>query len=321
MASTVTMAGAATAINLYQDVFKSSIVDALKNPLQMENMVNRVRVPGGVYTPPSLALGEILQPYQSGFTPKSSATFNDRRIIARAVKVDFTVTEAHIYTFFQKWNTEWAEMGKDPGEWSFPRFLWEKYLSIQIPHELDNIAYNGVYSAPTPPTPGNSIDSVDGWKTTIAAAITATLITAVTTGALSASTVLDKVRVFCGNLPSTAKYAPGKIFMSETNARYYRENYRNTYGFAAGNSGLEDRGTTVDDFGKTIVPIRAMEGSDRFILVLDAKPNLVVVEDSLHPSMPQIYWTPNERSISGCATITRAFDFEDPSELYVSDNA
>lgn len=322
MASTVTIDGTVTALNLYQDTFKDQIVDQLKNPLQFENLMTRVRVPGGVYTPPRAEMGDTLQPYQSGYTPNSSITFFDKRIIAQKIKVDIKVTEDQIMAFHQKWMTAWSGNGKDPVEWSFPRFLWEKLISLQIPHEMDHNSFNGVYAAPTPGTPGASIASVDGLKTVLAAAITANDVTPVTTGALTPTTVMDKVRTFCGNLPSTVKYLPGRILMSETNARYYRENYRDTYGFAAGNSDLEDRGTTVDDFGKRIVGVRAMEGSNRFILQPDVKPNLVCVEDSNFASFPEIYWvvgTPRE--IQGAATITRAYAWEDDSELYVSDNA
>lgn len=322
MASTITIDAAAEGLNLYQDTYKTRIIQQMKNPLQLENLIsNQVAVSGGVYVPPRMETTNVIQPYQDGFTPSSSATFKDKRIIAQEFKVDIEIKESQVMKFHKKWQTVWAGGGKDPMTWTFARFLWDTWLSHQIPHEMDYNSYHGVYAAPTAGTAGLSVAAVNGFKTTIAAAITAGDVGEIAVGALTPTTVMSKTRTFCQGLPETVRFAPGRILMSETNAQYHKENWRDTYGFAKGNENLEPQGEFVIDYGKRIQPVRAMNGSDRFIFLPDAKENLVVVRDSDFAQMPELYWKSDIGLLKGRAVITRAYDFEDPSELYVSDNA
>jgi len=321
MATSITLNGAATVLNQYQALQKASINQAIRNKIELENLLMAIRAPEGVYTAPYASMGNFIQPYQTAFTPSGSAEFKEQTIIAKKIKVDLEITEAHLDAFFTKWNSSWDETGKRPDEWGFPKFLWDALIAPQIAHEIDHNSYNGVYAAPTPGTAGDSIDAVDGLKTVIEDAITATLITPLTVGALSANSMVAKVRTFCQALPATVRYRTGKILMSKTWAVHYAENYRDTYGFGAGVDGNQNLELRVDDFNKTIVGVTAMEGSDRFILVLDEKPNLVCVTRLGFDDFPMPHWTFAPRLIQGAATIYRAYGFEDPTDFYVSDNA
>lgn len=312
---------ASDGLNDYQRVYKEDIIGLTFNEIEFETNFPEVAVPGGVYNTPREELGEILQPYQSQFTPKGSYTIESEDIIAKKVKVDLQVTESELEQFHHKYKTEWASIGKNPVEWSFPRYLWEKLLAGKLNEELAELSWSGVFVAPTAGTPGNSLASVNGVEKIIADKITATTVTPVTVGALSPSTMISKLETFCENLPKKVRNKRGKILMSKTRARQYAKNYRDTYGFAAGNSDLEGNGMKLDDYNFTIVGVQEMEGSDRFILVLDQKPNLVRVRDSNFPRMPELYWIPDARSIKAAGTFTIAYGIEDPREFYVSDNA
>jgi hypothetical protein len=146
-------------------------------------------------------VGEILQPYQDGYTPKGSSVFLPVTIDMKQVKVD---QQFNPNKLVNTWLGFLTNNKTDRKTWPFVRWFIEVYLLNKLFEDLEKEAvYKGVYAAPVVGTPGAANTVIDGIKKIINDAITATTITPINTGAPSADPVTwcEQVEAFIKGIP------------------------------------------------------------------------------------------------------------------------
>lgn len=316
----ITIDSAPTGLNQYSVLYNQQIQQKLRQGLEFERNFS-VRACDRTYSAPNATPTEIIQAYQWQYTPKGDVTLSAVENTLQKIKVDIKITADDLEKFYDAWAIQWHEIGKDPIVWSFPRYLYEVVFMPKILEEMNTNAWSGSYTAPTPGTAGNSVNSVDGYKTVMEDAITAGDLTEYATGAFFESTMVDQVETWVDSLPVPYKDAAGNIYMSPTNAKKYYRNYRTEFGAGAGSAENENRELRVDMTQKKIVPINAMDGSDRIFFFPNSTMNAIWGTRRGYPSYFNIRWEKEERVIKGMAEIYRFYGFEFWDHLFVNDQA
>ena len=273
------------------------------------------------YSAPNAVPTELIQAYQWQFTPKGGVDFSAVENTLQIIKIDIMITAEDLEVFWDSYMIEWFEIGMDPMEWSFPRYLYEQVYLPKILEEMNQNAWSGTYVAPTTGTAGLSINSVDGYKKKIEDAITAGDLTEYPTGPLLANTMVEQMEDWCDSLPIPYRNRPGTILMSPTNAQRYWRRYRTLFGTGNSVSNNENNELRIDATQKRIKPVIAMEGSNRIIFNPDSIRNQIWGTKLKKPTYFNLRWEKTERIIKGLAEIYRFYGFEFWDHLFVNDQA
>jgi len=242
----------------------------------VEELRNLVTVISGIqdeYVMTELEFDEIAQPYQKQWTPKGTGTFKPEIIKARPVKADL---ELDLKDLEAKWIGYLKTNGSSPQEFPFVQFIYQKIVE-RMARDLNKASINGVYSSPTAGTAGAANDSVDGFLQIISQAITDTKISPYTTGALSATSIIDDIEGFFDSIPTEMKELDLVLMMSPDWARTYFRKRRETFG---NNQDYTSAKRTVDFTNTRIVTPTYWNGSDR--LVITPAENVFMVEDGVN---------------------------------------
>lgn len=319
MPSTTSIAVAADTLNRHAVAYNPQIQQVVRAGLEYQ-MDWTVRACDNTWSAPNAVVGEIIQAYQSAFTPKSSVAFDAEELKLRKVKLDIEFTADDLEKYFESWRVEWNEIGRDEAEWSFPRYLYEVIMMPKIIEEENRNAFKGVFAAPTPGTAGVSLSSVDGLEKKLQDGVAAGKIVEIVTGALTISNAVNKIETFADGLPELVRNLPGRILCSHTYERFYARNYRELFGTGNGVAGNQNTGLLVDFSNKRVEGRHYLAGSEGLIFVPDNRPNLVWGTRSGFPTMPQIRWKHDGiRVVKGTAEWYRFFGYEFPQEVFIND--
>jgi hypothetical protein len=320
----ITVAAATAGLNQHA-VQKSPVIQQkLRQGLEWEAPGSMItpRACDNTYSAPNAVATELLQAYQYQFTPKGSVELDAQEYKLQKIKVDIVITGEDLESLWDTYMVEWHEIGKDPIEWSFYRYVYEQIYMPKIEEELNKNAWSGIYVAPTPGTAGLSINSVNGLGTNIAADITSGALTEYATGVFVDNTMVNQIESWCDSLPIPYRDQPGVIRMSNTNMKKYFRDYRANFGFGNGVAGNENNELRVDATNKRIVGMNSMEGSNRILFSPDVTRNLIWGTRAGYPTYFNIRWMqPTPRVINGTAEIYRFYGAEYLDHLFVNDQA
>lgn len=128
------------------------------------------------------------------------------------------------------WTARLLRDGSDPYEYPFERFILEKVV-MKVKETMERIVWQAAYNSGTAAGAGlvNPLEVCDGFKTLIAALITATTITPVATGAVTSANAVAKFEQVFDAFPEEVKQGETKIFCSYNSMQNYWRNYRDTY--------------------------------------------------------------------------------------------
>lgn len=266
----ITITNAANALKQYAIRYADQIAQPVRQGMEWE-AVARPRQAYDSYVGATATATDLLQPFQCGFTPRGTINFDQVENRLQRIKFDFTLDCDDLEKFYSAWRAEWYEIHKKASEWSFEKYMWSEIILPKLIEEQNYLYYNGVYAAPTPPTPGALVDSMTGLKKKIADAITAAtqIPTPINTGALTAANMVAAVELMQNSLPAPLQKAGGYFLMSMTRANQYWANYRDLYGAGVGMVGNDNPGSAVDNSSKRVVGLASMAGSDRIIYCPD----------------------------------------------------
>jgi len=177
----VTVEAATAGLNQFAVQKNPVIQTKFRQGLEWENMLTP-RACDNTYSAPNATPTELVQAYQWQFTPKGDVELDAVENKLQKIKVDILLTADDLEKFWNTYLVEWHEIGLDPNEWNFPRYLYENVYMPKILEEMNANAWSGDYLAPTAGTAGLSVNSVDGYRKKIAAAITAGSLTAYSPG-------------------------------------------------------------------------------------------------------------------------------------------
>lgn len=241
-------------------------MESLKEQIRQRSVTPSYAVPiihdSDVYRSSNSKLGEIVQGFQKTFTAKGDLTFTPNEIVLRNAKIDLALYPDDVKG---KWLGFLANIDKDSrAEWEIVRYLLEKHVVPQIPHDMETSAYwGGSYVAPTPGTAGTTAGTMDGLKKLIDAGLTATTMNAIAlTNLPTASGMVECVEEFTDDIFAHNPALRGvkmRVFMESKNLVNYFRDRRATFG---GNVDYTAGITTVD-FSPNIelVALPSMEGS------------------------------------------------------------
>ena len=317
----VTVAAASDALNQFAVEKKNEISQKLRQGVEFENMMT-VRACDNTYSAPNAVVTDVIQPYQWQFTHKGDVTLDavDNKLVK--IKVDILLTGDDLEKFWDTYMVEWHEIGKDPMEWNFGRYMYDEVYMPKIIEEMNKNAWSGVYAAPTAGTAGTSLGSVDGYAKKIADAVTAGDLTEYATGAWVDNTTVNQVETWLDSLPIPYRDAPGVIYMSNTRAKKYARDYRDKFGTGNGVAGNENNDLRVDATNKKIVSINAMEGSDRIMFSPTSTKNMIWGTRRGFETTFNLRWIQTDaRVIKGTAEVYRFYGFEFWDHLFVNDQA
>jgi hypothetical protein len=225
------------------------------------------------YVMTEMEIQEMMQPYQSGWTPKGEATFKPETIKVRGVKVDFPFTPKALEA---SWIGYLKTNGSSPEEYPFVQFIYEKIVE-KVAREVSSCAINGVYAAPTPGTAGAANTSFNGILKVVTDAITATKISPITTGVIDASNIVTKVETVVDGLPNEFKGQDLVMLMSPTLRTWYFRKLRGDFG---ANADYKAGNEFVDFTNVQILSPRYMNSSQR--LIVTKRENLLLLEDGVN---------------------------------------
>lgn len=322
---TITLDSAAALLNTHKTVWASQIKQKTRQGLEFESFLPFAA--GEEYYSAGTAVpGEVLQPYQGGFTPKGTVTVSENSYKIRPIKVDLQWSETDLEVWYASWFVNWFEAGKDPQEFSFPRYIYDTVLQPKMLEELNTVSWSGVYAAPTAGTAGAAAGAVNGFAKVIADAITATTIPAANVIAITAPTatnIREMVEQFLAGIPTTLTSKGGQVLMSVANQRNYIYDYRGE--FMHTNSLYQPDGgprdPMVDGYNISLKAVNAMGSSNRFIFLPNNHDNLKVITRRDYPVYPDLQFFRQPRTLQVTGTFYRAYGFENGLDLYVNDKA
>lgn len=319
---TITIDAAAAHLNDHSRVFGPELFVKMREGLELESILAPRQSAGEYYVTENATAGEVLQPYQAGFTPKGSVAHDEIAIRVRPIKIDLQFAEADIYTWWTKWQASRFEGGRDPLAWTYPRYVIEQVLMPRVQEDLNAAEWSGVYAAPTTGTAGAASTSIDGLQKKIADLVTDTKINVVTTGAITLATTRDKVETFVAGLPALYRTKGGTILMSWDHFANYSLDYRNEFQHIPGlynqNNAQVDM-VKVDGYNIWLKPVRTMAGSSRWVFLPNGRENAIWISREGYPAYPQFIFNTAPRTLNLTATIYRGVGFEYPQEVWVND--
>lgn len=237
----------------------------------------------GSYAGISSSTSELMQPFQQGFTPKGTTTFTPYMNQVYRAKVDFLLD--NIDDVVGSWLMFLHDETVERKDWPLVRFIVEKELLPKLVEEMNAAMCRGVYVAPTAGTAGTSLGTMKGLLKIITDEIGSSNLTPIATGAVSATTGLDKFETFADGIDPKYSGKGGVIFCSKTLERYYKSDYRATFG--ATNDQAAKNQTKLDHYNIEIVGLEGFATSSRMVFV--QKGNLLGLYDKIFaPSTFQV---------------------------------
>ena len=130
------------------------------------------------------------------------------------------------------------------------------------------IAFKGVYAAPTAGTAGAAGTSADGLLKIISNAVTATKITPIATGAVTEANARESFEMVFDGVAADFQDQPLICLASPQLARLYKRDYRAEFGPNQDYTAMrkEDQTIMIDGTNCEITPIPGMNGSQKIII-------------------------------------------------------
>lgn len=234
---------------------------AIRQPAVTPSYATPIIHESDLYRSSNSALGEIVQQFQKAFTAKGNLTFHPNEIRLRNAKIDISLYPDDVKG---KWLGFLASLDdQERKNWPIVRYLLEKHVVPQIPHDMETKAYwGGSYVAPTPGTAGTAAGTIDGLKKQIdAGLLDGSMNAVVLSNPITPTTIFDGIEEFSDAIDPVLASQKIQMFMSPLNLKRYFRDKRNTHG----TDQLYDGKTAKTvDFSENIelVALPSMAGSD-----------------------------------------------------------
>ena len=325
MAHAFSIDGTAVALNQVMVTRAQEIQQTMRVGLEFEREFPFVPTEH-TYMAPNVAISNLLQPYQPAFTSNNTETWDSVENTLEHGKSDIEFDALQLEEAWDTLLSNYFELDKSPDMWDYANYVLKQVVMPKLMEEINEASWAGERVDPTPGTPGTYLESWDGYKKKIADAVTAGSLTPIATGALVAGTMEEQVRTFCAGLPDAYRFKPGKIYMSSTRAIQYAEDYLSNHNHTNEVRENPDRPVyRVDFYNKVVVPVMAMEGSDRMFFSPDSANNIIVgnrirngVVQSPYPNFRfQVF----DRKLKCLAEMSRFYGFKYWGHLFVNDQA
>lgn len=209
-------------------------------------------------------MDEIVQTFQSSFTPKGNLKFEPNEIRVRNMKIDKAL---HPDKIKGNWLGFLAGLDKEArAEWPIVRYILEKHIVPQMHQDMETKAYfKGSYVAPVEGVAGPASGTMDGIKKILDAGLAETDVTkkmhaVALSAAPSPTNSFDIMEEFADNVDEALAGTPITIYTSVKRVKAYLRDKRNTHGHDV--NYVSGKITIDFDENKRIVGLPSMAGSD-----------------------------------------------------------
>lgn len=327
MADRISISSSALALNQFSTKFSAQIHQSLKQDLEWETLLPFEPM-DYAYTGLDMEGNDVLQPWQSAFTPKNQESWDGITNILQVGKIDLLFEESQLEKFFSRFNNSWfqAGNGNDPTMWDYARWVVDNQVLYQAKEDLNTSAWKGAYQPPPSGSAGAMLDTFNGWGKVVGDLILANEIVPLTTGVLDPNQTVLQVRDFCAQVNTKYRYKPGKIFMSQTHAQKYSDSYKDRWpnrDISVKMGTAHDLILKVDDYNKVIVGMNSMEGSGRMMMVFDDPKlrSLIIGNRKGFNPYPVFRFEQFDRTLKCFAEVYRVFGFESTRHFFCNEQA
>lgn len=210
---------------------KKSLLTLMKQKTVTTNYATTKIINDTLYRFANTYFGELIQQFQSQFTPKGTATFKPNEIKLRNIKVDVFLTPDEIVESWMGFLSDKNE--QDRKNWPLVKYLIEEWIVPQTHHDLETIAYGkGVYEAPTVGTAGAALEVMDGIIKLVEDGL-ANVDQPMNTVALPAfvpANTFDNIEAFVDEIDAPFNTMPFYVFVDPKIEKDYWRDKRNTHG-------------------------------------------------------------------------------------------
>lgn len=216
--------------------------------------------------------------WAKSFDPVEAAAFKPRVLKTVLNKVDFSIVPQE---YESSYLGAFRKKGQNNDDWPFQAYIMEKIMA-KLNQEFEVAAWQGVEES-TPSAGDYLRQTFDGYLQIIADALTAGDITAVTTGALSTSNIIEKLRLMWAQVGTPYKENGIDIFVPYAIYDMYRIAYKDAYKvdpafLQVTNAGYQGIQYELGGGNARMIPINGMGSSGR--VVMTPKENLTLGIDS-----------------------------------------
>jgi hypothetical protein len=303
----------------YMRKFEKEIWRLATNEIQLENYMRKVPGISDEYVSTLSRHTEFLQPKQPGWQPKGAASFESRINKVRPIKMDVTLTDEDLDQLHRSYLAYMASEEGQRDKWPIVKYIVQEHIVPAIREEIAAFSANGVYVAPTPGTPGDSINSVDGILTIITNEITDSNLGALTTGEFEQTTIIDQIDAWIDQQPTKYRKMAGNILASpEVVAMYWRAR-RAQFGGNTDYKGSYDM-INVEGTKKTLIAIDEFAGTQRILET--PKKNLLCMYDQIEVPTTPFFIQQEKRDLHILTDFKRGYGFATLEEIvFVNDVA
>jgi len=251
---------------------KTRILTMLSQGLATPGFCTAAKTDDTVFKLGRLTMGDIVQSFQKGWTPKNPMAFKPNELRLHKLKIDEDIDPDDIEA---TWLGFLASNSINRKEWPLIKFLIEhpdQGIIAAINRDMETKEYgHGIFVEPTADIPGVTGQSMNGLIFLLQTGVNAGTINDINIGALDKDTIFDQVEAFVDGISEVYQNVAMNVHMSPKWAKYYHRDKR-SQGFYTLSSDADIK-NTIDFMPQNVVPLPSLNGSD--VIFATPKTNLI----------------------------------------------
>jgi hypothetical protein len=260
--------------------------------------------------------GDVLQPFQKGWTPRGTAKSDPLFIDQFKAKVDIELFPDDIEESWRGFR-EQLSSDEDRAKWPLVRYIWEYLVQRRLARNKDECAYKGVRVEPTAGTPGPALAAFNGARYIINKLVDDGDVTTISTGVLSTTpaTFVTQIEDFHKQIPQDYRDEEMVIEMNIALAERFREGMDAKYN----TNYLRTQDTMRLRYWPNIEVrgYKAMNGSDKIICTPPS--NKQRLTHPLHATENPMFNHEKFRKVIGTTTLYEGVGYWLPEEIFTND--
>ncbi|MGE4568030.1 MAG: hypothetical protein AB7C90_02470 [Bacteroidales bacterium] len=244
---------------------KNRILAMLTQGLVTPSYCTPVKTDDTIFKLGQLVMGNIVQAFQKGWTPKNPAAFTPNELRLYKLKIDEEIDPDDIEAI---WLGFLASESVNRKDWPIVKFLIEHpeqgYIAA-INRDMELYCYGkGEYQAPTPNEAGVTSNAMTGYIKLLTDGVAAGTINSVNIGALDKDTIFDQVELFTDGISEIYQNVAMNVFMSPSWAKKYHRDKRaqGFYSFAGEDEIKKGITGKIDFTPQQVVGLPSLSGTD-----------------------------------------------------------
>lgn len=239
---------------------KNRILGMLSQGIETPKYCTPVKTDDTIFKLSTLSIGDLVQAFQKGWTPKSDIAFKPNELRLHHFKVDLELTPDDIEA---TWLGFLASEAVDRKDWPLVKFLLEhptQGIIAAINRDMENKEYGkGVATDPSSGVAGVTGQTMNGLVTLLQAGVDDATINSINIGTLDKDTIFDQIELFVDGISEIYQGVPMNIHLSPTWAKYYHRDKR-AQGFYTIASDAQIK-NTIDFMPQMVVPLPSLSGT------------------------------------------------------------